>query len=122
MGKIVLILLAVVISLGAKESTTDEALQKACLQCHTEQQIPSGMIYRRYLLKYSSKTLIKEKIFAYLKAPSTEASIMPAPFFKKFPLKEASKLDDKKLKKLIDAYVGLFDVQNKIYVIPEKDN
>jgi len=122
MGKIILIFLTVLISLSAGEKTTDEALQKECLQCHTEQQIPSGMIYRRYLMKYSSKTLIKEKIFAYLKAPSTETSIMPAPFFKKFPLKEASKLDDKTLHQMIDSYIKHFDVDQKIYVVPEESN
>ena len=120
MEKIIPIFVAALISLSAKESTTHEALQKACLNCHTKQQIPSGMVYRRYLLKYSSKTVIREKIFAYLKAPSTETSIMPAPFFKKFPLKEASKLDDKMLKKLIDAYVQKYDVQKKIEISYEK--
>ncbi len=78
------------------------------------------MIYRRYLLKYSSTALIKEQIFSYLKRPSTEASIMPAPFFKKFSLKEPSKLDDKTLDKLIDEYIGLYDVSKKIYIVPEK--
>ncbi|AKF25046.1 hypothetical protein YH65_06300 [Sulfurovum lithotrophicum] len=120
MGKIVLIFLTVLISLGAGENTTDKALQKECLHCHTEQQIPSGIIYRRYLLKYSSKTLIREKIFAYLKVPSPKTSIMPAPFFNKFLIKEVSKLDDETLHRMIDSYIKHFDIDQKIYIVPEE--
>ncbi|BAF72344.1 hypothetical protein [Sulfurovum sp. NBC37-1] len=120
MGKIVWIFLAVFVALGAGENITDKALHEACLQCHSKQKIPSEMIYRRYLLTYSSKTLIREKIFAFLKAPSTETSIMPAPFFNKFSLKKASKLDDERLHRMIDDYIKHFDVDQKIYVVPEK--
>lgn len=121
MEKIIFILFATLFSLWGRENTIlDQSLQKECLQCHTQQQIPSEMIYRRYLLKYSSKALIRKKIFAYFKAPSPEVSIMPAPFFKKFPIKKRSSLDDQTLKELIDAYIRKFDVDKKIYIIPEK--
>ena len=120
MAKIVFIFCMVFLSLWGEGQLAEHSLQKACLSCHAQQQIPSEMIYRRYLLKYSSTSVIKEKIYAYLKAPSTQASIMPKPFFRKFPLKEPSKLDDKTLQKLIDAYIDLYDVRKKIYVVPEK--
>ncbi len=120
MAKIVLIFCMAFFSLWGEDHLAEHSLQKVCLSCHTQQQIPSEMIYRRYLLKYSSTSVIKEKIHAYLKAPSTQASIMPEPFFRKFPLKEPSDLNDKTLQQLIDAYVDLYDVRKKIYVVPEK--
>ncbi|WP_294956961.1 hypothetical protein [Sulfurovum sp.] len=120
MAKIVFIFCMAFFSLWGENHVDEHLLQKACLSCHAQQQIPSEIIYRRYLLKYSSTSVIRQKIYAYLKAPSTQASIMPKPFFRKFPLKEPSELDDKTLQKLIDAYVDLYDVRMKIYVVPEK--
>ena len=120
MAKIVFIFFMAFFSLWGEDHLAELSLQNACLSCHAQQQIPSEMIYRRYLLKYSSTSVIKQKIYAYLKAPSTQASIMPKPFFRKFPLNEPSKLDDKTLLELIDAYIDLYDVRKKIYVVPEK--
>ena len=121
MAKIVFIFcMAYCLLWGEEGYTAEYSLQKECLLCHTQQLIPSEMIFRRYLLKYSSTSAIKQKIYAYLKAPSTQASIMPKQFFKKFPIKEPSKLDNKTLQDLIDAYVGLYDIRKRIYVVPEK--
>ncbi|KYJ85793.1 hypothetical protein [Sulfurovum riftiae] len=120
MAKIVFIFLAVFFILWGEEHTVETSLQKECLQCHIQQKIPSERIYRRYLIKYSSKALIREKIFTYLKAPTVEASIMPSPFFKKFPLKKKSELDDAALKQLVNAYIEHFDIDGKIYIVPEK--
>ncbi len=109
---------------GALESAqkAEHSLERNCLACHEAQQIPSEMIYRRYLMRYSSKKTIKEKMFAYLKHPSVEASIMPAPFFRKFPLKEASQLKKKELEALIEDYINHYDVDNRIVIMPkEKD-
>ena len=120
MAKIVFIFCMAYCLLWGEDHAADQSLQKECLSCHAQQLIPSEMIYRRYLRKYSSPSTIKQKIFVYLKAPSTQTSIMPKQFFKKFPLKEPSKLDNKTLQDLIDAYVGRYDIRKKIYVIPEK--
>ena len=95
------------------------ALERECLACHQAGQIPSEMIYRRYLMRYSSKERIKKKIAAYLKHPSTDTSIMPAPFFKKFPLKKATTIDDKRLKRLIEAYIARFDVAAKMMIVTQ---
>ena len=65
-------------ALNAEEKVPTSELKEACLTCHIQQQIPSEMIYRRYLLKYSSTSVIKQKIYAYLKVPSTQTSIMHA--------------------------------------------
>ena len=92
-------------------------LKQNCLSCHVEQKIPSELIYRRYLLKYSTHKTIKEKLFDYLKNPKKEHSIMPKQFFLKFPQKEASDLNDSTLSESIDDYLNYFDVKKKL-VLP----
>jgi hypothetical protein len=96
----------------AKESS--ELLKKNCLACHTKQKIPSELIYRRYLLKYSTHDRIKEQLITYLKTPTRKTSIMPKQFFLKFPEKEALDLNGTILKQSIDAYLEYFDIKNKL--------
>ncbi len=104
-----------------KSAQTEElSLEQHCLACHEAQQIPSEMIYRRYLMRYSSKKSIKAKMFAYLRHPSVKTSIMPSPFFRKFPLKEASKLEEKNLEALIEAYIRHYDVDSRIVIVPRE--
>jgi len=97
---------------------TKQQLQKECLQCHVEQQIPSVLIYRRYLMKYSTFKRMEKAIFAYIKEPDKKHSIMPPQFFLKFPMKEVSMLDDDTLQKMIKSYLNTFDVKKKL-VLPE---
>ncbi len=99
----------------------EHSLERNCLACHEAQQIPSEMIYSRYLMRYSSKKTIKAKMFAYLRHPSVKASIMPPPFFRKFPIKQATTLDDKRLKELIEAYIAHYDVDGKIIILPKTE-
>ena len=120
MAKIVFILLAFLYPLWGEQNGKSDSLERNCLQCHEEHQIPSAMIYRRYLMKFSAKDTIKKKMFDYLKKPSTKESIMPTPFFRKFSIKEPSDLNDTMLRELIDKYIGRFDVDKRIYVLPEK--
>jgi len=95
-----------------------EQLQKECLQCHVDQQIPSALVYRRYLMKYSTFERIEGAIFAYIKNPDQKHSIMPPQFFLKFPMKEATTLDDDMLQKMIKSYLNTFDVKKKL-VLPQ---
>ena len=89
-------------------------LQQTCLACHQKHQIPSGLIYKRYLLKYSTKARIEEAIFTYLKHPGQHTSIMPAPFFLKFPMKEPTTMTDKTLRENIRAYIDYFDPRKRL--------
>jgi len=102
----------------AKESSQNE-LQQKCLACHRYHQIPSEMIYRRYLMRYSSKKIIKEKMFRYLKQPNKKNSIMPPPFFKKFPPKKPTKLDDATLSRMIKSYIQHYDISKKLKIVKE---
>jgi hypothetical protein len=91
-----------------------QQLQKECLQCHVEQQIPSALVYRRYLMKYSTVERMEKAIFSYIKNPDQKHSIMPPQFFLKFPMKEVSTLDDDTLQKMIKRYLNTFDVKKKL--------
>ncbi len=121
MEKLGTLFFAAVLPLLSSELSTPVSLQSACLECHTALHIPSEMIYRRYLLRYSSKEAVSQRILLYLKHPSTATSIMPPPFFGKFPLKKAVPLDDATLRRLVDAYIDRFDIDGKIVVIHEEE-
>ena len=84
------------------------------MECHIRQKIPSELIYRRYLLKYSTHSAIKEQLLVYLKEPKKETSIMPKQFFLKFPEKEALDLNETVVEESIDAYLDYFDVKKKL--------
>jgi cytochrome c551/c552 len=115
MEKITLTSLLLLTLLNAEAPST--ILQKNCLACHTEQKIPSELIYRRYLMKYSTHENIKDKLMNYLKNPKTETSIMPKQFFLKFPMKEALDLNETVLEESIEVYLDYFDVRSRL-VLP----
>ena len=94
-------------------------LEKNCLSCHVKQEIPSELVYRRYLLKYSTNFAIKERLFSYLKNPNKKNSIMPKQFFLKFPKKEASDMNETALLESIDDYLDYFDVRKRL-ILPKK--
>ena len=89
-------------------------LEYDCLSCHKAQQIPSNLIYRRYLMKYSTDDRMQKAIFKYLKNPNKATSIMPTQFFLKFPMKKPLSLDDKTLKRDIQNYLKKFDVKKRL--------
>ena len=116
MVKVILFLMLVILSLQGGSEAPSPGLERECLRCHTVQKIPSEAIYRRYLLKYSSKETIRQKMFSYLKSPSEEKSIMPPQFFGKFPLAGRLELDDTILHQRIDDYIDYFDINKKLYI------
>ena len=118
MGKIIFFCTVLYVGLYAGEpSSAKQHLQSNCLQCHTQDQIPNTLIYRRYLMKYSTQEAMQKAILKYLKDPQKENSIMPPPFFSKFPMKEALELDDATLEKNIAAFLEMYDVKKKL-VLP----
>jgi len=97
----------------AKEQPS-KALQENCLKCHLQQKIPSELIYRRYLMKYSTHSTIKSQLFEYLKNPKRKNSIMPKQFFLKFPQKKPSELNSTLLLESIKEYLDYFDVKKRL--------
>jgi hypothetical protein len=101
-----------------ESSSAQQELESNCLLCHTQDQIPNTLIYRRYLMKYSTQEAMSKAILKYLKDPKKENSIMPPPFFSKFPMKYALDMDDTTLKKNIRTFLETFDVKKKL-VLPQ---
>ena len=110
MVKKILIIIALTIITTATPSKT---LKELCLNCHIKQQIPSELIYRRYLMKYSTNNNIKKRVLSYLKNPKRETSIMPKQFFLKFTIKKKLDINDTLLNSGIDKYLRYFDVRDR---------
>lgn len=119
MGKIVFFFTLFCILANAQDVKAKDKQQfdKVCLACHAKQQIPDALVYRRYLMQYSTFERMQKEILAYLKKPDQKHSIMPPQFFLKFPMKEASPLDDDTLEKMVRQYLNTFDIKKKL-VLP----
>jgi len=119
MGKVIIFFILFISSLFAQKPTPmlPKELDRACLQCHQREQIPSSLVYRRYLMRYSTPERISNAMLAYLKHPSKANSIMPSQFFLKFPMKEKSLMKENVLKRYIYYYIEAFDVKKRL-VLP----
>ena len=104
----------VVTTLAGAQPAPDTILERNCLGCHREQRLPDNLIYRRYLLKYSSADRIEKALTAYLKHPSRQTSIMPAEFFLRFPMREPVTLEDQALRQSVRRYIDYFDVRKRL--------
>lgn len=94
----------------------DSPLYQNCISCHVQEQIPSELIYRRYLMQYGSKEAMHHAITRYLKTPDPNNSIMPKQFFMKSPQKEPTDLNNTALEESIDAYLEFYDVVKRLIV------
>lgn len=94
------------------------SLKNSCLNCHIKQKIPSELIYRRYLMRYSTDKKMQKSILDYLQKPNQTTSIMPKQFFLKFPMKESLKDsfegNNSALKRGIKEYLNYFNIRNKL--------
>lgn len=115
MGKIIFWFVSFCIVLYANESNqVNQELQDKCLRCHMQEQIPNELIYRHYLMAYSTRESMKKAIIHYLKNPKKEHSIMPPQFFLKFPMKAALSLDDESLERNVLSFLDTFDVKKNL--------
>jgi len=119
MEKIIFLCMLFYMELYASETLSEkESLQNNCLQCHTKNQIPNELIYKRYLVKYSTKDAMTQAILKYLKDPKKENSAMPPPFFSKFPMQRTLDLDDAKLEQNTRVFLDTFDMKKKL-ILPK---
>ncbi len=109
-------LYGILLSTLQADTVANLPLQRDCFDCHQAQKVSSEFIYRRYLMKYSSKDTIRERLFLYLKAPSQHNSVMPPQFFGKYVVKEPTQLNDKILKERINDYIRFYDVSQKLFI------
>ena len=97
----------------------DVTLQHMCLECHQAQKIPSELIYRRYLMRYSTSARIESAMISYLKMPQKEHSIMPPQFFLKFPMKEAFDKNETALESGVRKYIEKYDIRKRLILKTE---
>jgi len=108
LGKMILIMILTGMVLNA------DALDRECLSCHQKQQIPTALIYKRYLMKYSTNQRMHDAMYRYLRHPNKAYSIMPSQFFFKFPMKKSLQLSDEKLDELVSAFIQRYDIRKKL--------
>ncbi len=109
MGRVVM--LVWMVSLGYADVAS---LQQKCLSCHMQHQIPNDLVYRRYLMQYSTPQKIEDAMTAYIQAPHKQNSIMPPQFFLKFPLKKRIEMDEEEIRANVKAFMERFDVKKRL--------
>ena len=111
MVKIIITLIILTLTIFGKNEIF---LKEKCLNCHQQQQIPSNLLYKRYLMRYSTFKNMKNVIVDYLQEPQKKNSIMPLEFFLKFPMKQKLNLNDKDLNRAVELYLHHFDIKKKL--------
>lgn len=116
MVRIILFLMVFILSLFANQfkSSSKDIYQKNCIECHKKLPVTIDKFFYRYLLKYSSESKVKQKIFEYLKKPTKDQSVMAESFIRRFGVKKPTKLNDEQLKKAIDIYWQNYKVFGKL--------
>ena len=112
MGKLILILILSFSFLQAVKKKT--VYEKNCIKCHKKLPVSIDKYFYRYLLKYSSELRVKKSMFAYLKKPDKNMTIMPEAFIKRFGIKKKSKLSNEKLNEALDIYWEKYKVFGKL--------
>ena len=103
MVKILLILIFCLSFLKA-EKNDNVIYDLNCVGCHNKLPVTIDKYFYRYLLKYSSETKVKAAMFAYLKNPTKEETIMAESFITRFGVKKKTNLTDAKLNEALDSY------------------
>ena len=86
------------------ENAKDVIYDLNCVGCHKKMPVTIDKYFYRYLLKYSSETKVKAAMFAYLKNPTKEETIMAESFITRFGVKKKTNLTDAKLNEALDSY------------------
>lgn len=86
---------------------------KNCISCHSS-TIQLGMFMKRYTIKYSSESKIKDAIFKYLKVPTQNSSVMPFGFIRRWGVKDKSLLSDQELRDAINIYYERYNLKQYI--------
>lgn len=85
-----------------------------CVSCHEGMTITLDKFFFRYLLKYSSEEGVKKALFAYMKEPRAENSILEPWLIKRIGVKKPSTLSDEELERSLDEYWERYRVFGKL--------
>ena len=85
-----------------------------CVSCHEGMTITLDKFFFRYLLKYSSEEGATNALFAYLKEPKAENSILDASLINRIGVKKRTTLSDKELQEAVHIYWETYSVFGKL--------
>jgi len=91
-----------------------------CLACHATTAPPLSLVYRRYLMLYSSKPRIVERMSRFLVRPGKKISSMPEGMKNRFNPELHPAYDPQTAEKAAEAVVEKEDVLKKIVVETSK--
>lgn len=86
-----------------------------CASCHSKGGPELENIYFRYLQVHGSQKRAKDKMRAYLLAPSIEKSIMPQQALLKFGIHQP--VDQNIVDEMLDCYFEQYDVKKRIKLL-----
>ncbi len=87
-----------------------------CIHCHTASAPPFPMIYRRYLMLYSSKSRIAAHMEAFLRKPSAKGSAMPEGMKTRFHPQNHPAFDTKSIHEAVSELIRTEDVVPRLIV------
>ena len=94
----------------------EESVAKQCLTCHDVSAPPLSLVYRRYLMLYSSKKRIEKRMVNFLKAPSKERSSMPEGMKNRFNPQNHPSFDENVAEKAVESLIEKEDPIKRIVV------
>ncbi len=112
MGRVILILILGIQCLPAKKT----AALSQCAACHNASAPPLSLVYRRYLMLYSSKERIQKRMIDFLLAPSKAKSSMPEGMKNRFNPQKHPAFSPQIAKKAVDTLIEKEDLIQKIIV------
>ena len=112
MGRVVILLILALPGFAAEPTS----LPARCTACHTKNAPPLSLIYRRYLMLYSSKERIQKRMIDFLRAPSKAKSAMPEGMKNRFNPQKHPAFSPQIAKKTVDTLIEKEDLIPRIVV------
>ncbi len=112
MGRIVTLLILALSGFAAEPTL----VPGRCAVCHTKNGPPLSLIYRRYLMLYSSKERIQKRMIDFLSAPSKTKSAMPEGMKNRFNPQKHPAFSPPVAKKVVEALIEKEELIPRIVV------
>jgi len=90
---------------------------RQCNLCHEKKSPPFNMIYKKYLLIYSSKKRVEKAMTDFLINPTLKKSLLPKEMKKRFFPQEHPKFKKSEAKKAVKKIVKDYDLIKRIKII-----
>ena len=113
MGRVIFLIFFAVFSIGGELDRCDS--------CHLQKAPPFNVIYRKYLVIYSSKRRIEENMVNFLTDPSKQKGVFPKEAKKIFFPKEHPLYDKKEAKEAVRELIEREDLLKKVRVTKPRE-